>query len=504
MSLTVKVTGLEEYLDGGTGKTKIIVAGGPGAGKTRFASFTPRPIYAACEDGMMSVADRRVPYAEVKSEAEMEAFLDLIDNEGRKPADQRRFETVVIDTLDAYERSVIFGYLKRQNKKELDGWEDEGYVSTAMNHVIGRLMRVPFNVVILVHTKDKIVNKQDRTILKLRGDVKNQLPSDFDFVGMLENEFDLVDGKRGLKRFITWEPTPEAEWCKARGGGLTRTPVVFDEYDYQAIWQGIHAQAEALEAGREVQQVEVAQDKVVTPSPGGPVSGAAAAPRQQAPAASAQAPTQAPAQPATHVAPRPSVTAPVPAARKPDLPVSSTKQAVENVQQGLGAQVIQDTAGEFGPAEEAGDGTEPSGADAATPQAAPPAESPSVPSPQTAAPAEGDAQTPVATPDVAESAGTSDEAPADAPQVEQAEIPMDGTVVVRCGQARYPGGEPRQHEGITTGCGKELTVVLAEGKVTAVEGSDENPSLMEIAGMRERAFLHNACYGALRNKLTNQ
>lgn len=83
--LTIKTTGIEDYLDGGTGKIKVLVAGVPGSGKTRFASFAPKPIFAATEDGLMSVADRSVPYARITSEADMSAFLSLIEAEVKKP-----------------------------------------------------------------------------------------------------------------------------------------------------------------------------------------------------------------------------------------------------------------------------------------------------------------------------------------------------------------------------------------------------------------------------------
>jgi hypothetical protein len=56
MALLIQTTGLEDYAPGGTARVKVLNIGGPGAGKTRFSSFFPAPIFADCERGLASVA----------------------------------------------------------------------------------------------------------------------------------------------------------------------------------------------------------------------------------------------------------------------------------------------------------------------------------------------------------------------------------------------------------------------------------------------------------------
>ena len=77
--LTIKTTGLSDYLDGGSGRIKVLMMGPPGSGKTRSASFWPKPLLADCEDGRMSVADRAIPYAAIKTTADMKALLTLAE-----------------------------------------------------------------------------------------------------------------------------------------------------------------------------------------------------------------------------------------------------------------------------------------------------------------------------------------------------------------------------------------------------------------------------------------
>jgi hypothetical protein len=313
-----------------------------------------------------------------------------------------------------------------------------------MNNLIGRLMLLPMNIIVLVHTKDVQVDKQDRKIIRLQGAMKEQLPADFDFVGLFDNEFDLVDGKRGMKRSIVWEPTPMADWLKARGGGLTVTPVVFAQSDFDAIRDGIRKALAGLTAGEVVQQVETAEDEEPAPvkvAPGGPISTGAA--------------KKAAAKPRASAAPVPAATKPAPI---PTAAPATEAEAVAAVTDVLGGKVVDQPVG--GPLV----------------QSASADEQPAQPEPEP--------ETPVAEPKVA------DQVDEPAPGV----VPTEGEYTTTCGAARYTDGAPAR-EGV--GCGKPMTVTLVAGRVTAAEAG-QMPDLIEIGGLRERAFLHNACYQAAR------
>lgn len=78
----------------------MMVIGAPGAGKTRMASFWPKPIYADIESARGSLSDRNMPYAEIKSSQDMLDFLEYLKGMQRVPKAQREYQTVVIDTLD--------------------------------------------------------------------------------------------------------------------------------------------------------------------------------------------------------------------------------------------------------------------------------------------------------------------------------------------------------------------------------------------------------------------
>jgi len=455
VTLVIRTTGLEDYLDSGTGRIKALIMGAPGSGKTRSSSYWPKPLLADCEDGRMSVADRHIPYAAITSTADMKALLDMAEAEGKKPKDQRRFETLVVDTLDAYQRIVIQDYLRRAKKASMSGWQDWGHLEAEMNELIGRLNGLPMNVVINLHVKDTKVGGDDDgdggylvKSPKLKGDLKDQIAAEFDLVGYMETGWEAIDGKRTLARYVQWEPTPDKPILKDRSGRLPkRTSVTFTERDYLGLLEPLREALEALQASSVLDTLET--EEPVTPEPvqkGGPVgTGTKSAPVKKAATKKAEPPKAAPpAKPAV-----PATTAPVPAAKAPaphEDPITEG-EAVHNVKTILGGEVIDPTTGE--PVETSVDAPSPAEA----------------PTQVLEFEAEGAASEP--TP----------------------------SLVVACGSPRTEGATPKAQ-----GCGTDLHLQIEDGRVagcTSPEG--QMPDLIQIAGMKTNTFLCNHCYGTYRN-----
>src|SRR4051812_6914157 len=131
--LIIRSTGVQEYLDAsGEAHVKALILGAPSAGKTRSASFLPKPIFSDCEKGRMSIADRGVPYAEVNPRADMDALLRRVEVECKKPPGQRAWQTFVLDTIDSYQRIVTQERLRSERKEALSGFADWGYLDSQM------------------------------------------------------------------------------------------------------------------------------------------------------------------------------------------------------------------------------------------------------------------------------------------------------------------------------------------------------------------------------------
>jgi hypothetical protein len=99
----------------------------------------------------MSVAAQRIPYVAVQSVATMKELLTMAEAEAKRPVDQQRFQTLIIDTLDSYQRMVIQEHLRREKKASMSGWQDWGHLDAEMGELVSRLNLLPMNVVVNLH-----------------------------------------------------------------------------------------------------------------------------------------------------------------------------------------------------------------------------------------------------------------------------------------------------------------------------------------------------------------
>jgi hypothetical protein len=310
MPITIKTTGFDEFIDpSGGAYIKALVMGGHGVGKTRSASFWPKPIYADCEKGLMSVADRGVPYAQIKSSADMNALLDHLRMDGMKPLEKRQFQTLIVDTLDSYQRVLIQERLRAEKKESLSGWGDWGYLDAKMSQLIERMLNLPINIVVNLHTKDEKDQDGESELLvkkaRLKGDVKESIFQDFDLIGQMETSYAAVKGERVLTRQIRWHSEPRFPALRDRSGKLPRfTTIDFTEQDFQRIFDAIAEGLDDLPETADVETLSVeGDDDSVVPADvqGGPVeepkipAAKKAAPAKKAPAKKAAAKKAAPA-----------------------------------------------------------------------------------------------------------------------------------------------------------------------------------------------------------------
>jgi hypothetical protein len=275
--LLIQTTGLEDYAPGGNARVKVLVIGGPGAGKTRWASYFPDPLYADCEGGLASVADRRVPYATVNNSDDMLDFLAYLKQECQQPAAQRKYQTVVIDTLDAFQRKVKNEWMEKEKKQVFTGWDAWGYMNSKMQLLMTRLLNLDLNVVVLVHFKDKTTEDDNTgkrthsTQLLLQGEISETAFNDFDLVAFMGTYFAAVDGERVQCRGLKFKPTPEFPFLKDR---LHVVPdwleVNFDPGDYTRLFDAIQARVEDMPAGEVVGEIGPAiPENVVAPGQAG-------------------------------------------------------------------------------------------------------------------------------------------------------------------------------------------------------------------------------------------
>lgn len=295
--MKIRTTGIEQYLPGGEANIKIMVIGGPGVGKTRWASFWPEPFYLNCEDGLASVADRKVPYVDIvddHSGPPSEKMLNALRWLKNHP-DARQYGTVVVDTLDAYQRKVKQEWLEaNKNEAVFTGYDAWGYLDSKMQALMTRLISLDKNVIVLVHYKDREVDGRDdkgakikETVyqLQLQGDTKDTAFNDFDLVGWMDTFWKAgpeEEGGRIRARGITFQATPRRPFLKDR---LHITPkwleVAFAESDYTDLFSRFVSRLDELDESTEIGEVDIMPAEGVTRTDGvvDPLKGGAVAPQ---------------------------------------------------------------------------------------------------------------------------------------------------------------------------------------------------------------------------------
>lgn len=246
--LTIKTTGVEDYLDG-SANIKALIIGGPGAGKTRFSSYWPKPIFLDCENGRGSLADRNMPYAEIKSSTDALDALVYLKGLEKTPKAARQFQTVVVDTIDSFQRLVKEEWVTANKAQTFSGFDAWGYLDTKMQLLLTRLLNLDYNVVVLSHFEIITFKEGDATIreqkLQLQGKISEQIFNDFGLVGWLGTYWAAGENGREQKRGLTFQPTPDRPFLKDR---FNATPpmmdITFDDADYQQLFQAFFERPE--------------------------------------------------------------------------------------------------------------------------------------------------------------------------------------------------------------------------------------------------------------------
>ena len=279
--LTIKTTGVEDFLDG-SANIKALIIGGPGAGKTRMSSFWPKPIYLDCENSRGSLVDRKMPYAEIKTSKDMLDALEYLKSLERIPKVQRQFQTVVVDTVDSFQRIVKDEWLAQTGAGTFSGYDAWGYLDTKMALLLTRLLNLDYNVVTLVHYKEKENEGSKEYGLQLQGAIAQQIFNDFGLVGWLGTYWEAGETGREQRRGLTFHPTPDKDFLKDRFHATPKwMPITLtSDTDYTQLFEAFfnRPEFEALTEGEVVgeipdseQQQAAAPGPVAPPREGGPL-----------------------------------------------------------------------------------------------------------------------------------------------------------------------------------------------------------------------------------------
>lgn len=346
--IQIKITGLDDYLDGegATTNIKALILGRPGCGKTRAASYWKGPFLIDFEDGRAVLADRGIPYARCRSLKDATDALQHIKRECAKK--DRTVYTVIVDTLDAFQKISTRERLAKVGRTKLEAFEgDYDEVNNPIEAFISGLLELDVNVIVNVHLKaagkvkvkdapapaslgEDTITMAQAWELALVGGIREQAAGWFDLVGLMENEWAVEDGKKVIKRFVRWQPIPELPFLKDRLYAFPRkTPVKFADSDYEQLVAYITKKAEGLKPSVVIGEIGTdGPQPAPADMPGGPVvpDPSGVLPKARKAAAKAEKPVETPAE----------------ATAEAVEPEPSHDNAVESVTAALGAQAVSD------------------------------------------------------------------------------------------------------------------------------------------------------------------
>lgn len=326
MALTVKRAGADEY-----GLfIKALVLGPPGAGKTRTASTWPNVLYANCEGGLMSVADRAPAAIDITASGQMKELIDIL---GQKPNIREKMlgvpaETVVIDTLDEYAK-ILMSERLRDERKDAFSQPDWGWFGDQLRNTVRALRNLDINVIFNVHIKESSDSETGRTFFKpaIQGSMADELAAYVDLALLLvaRPTVRVVNNEnvRQVARYFQTYQDAQHTWVKDRSGKLPMEFTVNFDDDFDRLHKLIYGSLPS--ASTTVGEVAT-PPAVETPPPPSSVErkGAASPSEGQATIPAADPPAPAPAPEAsTPPAPEPEVStpaaadAPAPAAPEP-------------------------------------------------------------------------------------------------------------------------------------------------------------------------------------------
>lgn len=240
--MDVRITGDSNY---GT-HIKALIVGPAGVGKTRMSSTFKNPIFASAEGGLMSVADRRIPYVNIESSEDLHRLRVALmqDASIREGVFGTKVDSVIIDTIDEIQNILVRERLEVSKNDKLT-LPDFGWLREQMRAIVRGFRNLDMNVVFTCHDKESRDDELGKVMIKpaLQGAFADEIPNMVDLALILVNraETQIVDGgtSRVIRRFLQTYPDAQHAWVKDRSGALPQEFEINFEDDYQRMYDTI-------------------------------------------------------------------------------------------------------------------------------------------------------------------------------------------------------------------------------------------------------------------------
>lgn len=177
-----------------TAGVNILCYGTAGSGKTSLIKTLPKPITASAEGGLLSIADANLPYAEIKTIADLQQFYMWLTSSGEADS----YQSVVLDSVSEIAEIV----LSTEKAKSKDPRQAYGEMQDVVTKLIRSFRDLPNKHVYFIAKVEKSTDEMGRILYapSMPGNkLAQSIPYLFDEVLALRAEKD-AEGKtqRGL------------------------------------------------------------------------------------------------------------------------------------------------------------------------------------------------------------------------------------------------------------------------------------------------------------------
>lgn len=223
MAINIKTT-----KDVHTNGIKLVLYGASGTGKTVMSANAPSPFFISAEKGMLSLADKDIPYTEVRTLKSMgDAYKYCKDCE---------YQTIIIDSLSEVTQACLDEFKKKMiaesSSGKIDARQAYGKIAESIGNLIRNFRDIDGKNVIFIAKERRLENEDGSVTFEayLPGQV---LP--FDLPYLVDEVLCLQMDRKG-NRFIQTAGDFK-RICKDRSGTLDNP----EQPDFNVIFKKIKA-----------------------------------------------------------------------------------------------------------------------------------------------------------------------------------------------------------------------------------------------------------------------